>query len=148
MDDASQSAMQLLETLQSANEQIKKLKYKYTLLGYRTSQAGFILSGSPFTVHENGEKTEYHGCVCLGFVVQGKDQKEYDLGLTIFWDATQWLITTELSEINEEQGQVILKELPERKCEKLADCLRQILEAVNDLTQFEEIVTAVETGSE
>lgn len=133
MDDASQSAMQLLETLQSANEQIKKQKYKYTLLGYRTGQAGFILSGSPFTVHENGEKTEYHGCLVLGFVVQGKDQKEYDLGLTIFWDATQWVITTELSEINDEQGQVIIKELPERKCAKLSDCLREILEAVSDL---------------
>ena len=113
MDDASQSAMQLLETLQSANEQIKKQKYKYTLLGYRTSQAGFILSGSPFTVHENGEKTEYHTCLVLGFVVQGKDQKQYDLGLTIFLDATQWVITTEPSEINDEQGQVIIKELPE-----------------------------------
>lgn len=148
MDDASQSAMQLLETLQTANEQIKKQKYKYTLLGYRTSQAGFILSGSPFTVHENGEKTKYHGCLVLGFVVQGKDQKEYDLGLTIFWDATQWVITTELSEINDEQGQVIIRELPERKCDKLSDCLREILEAVSDLGQFEEIVTAFEKGSE
>ncbi|WP_417397329.1 hypothetical protein [Gimesia chilikensis] len=138
----------MLETLQSANEQIKKQKYKYTLLGYRTSQAGFILSGSPFTVHENGEKTEYHGCLVLGFVVQGKGQKEYDLGLTIFWDATQWVITTELSEINDEQGQVIIRELPERKCDKLSDCLREILEAVSDLGQFEEIVTAFEKGSE
>ncbi len=65
-DDASQSAMQLLETLQSANEQIKKQKYKYTFSVIGLVKLVSFSAGLPLPYMRMGKRPNTMAAWCSG----------------------------------------------------------------------------------
>jgi hypothetical protein len=65
---------------------------------------------------------------------------EYDLGVDLMWDGKAWTIDTAAWVSHETQNQILLRKLPRRSAKELDACLVALLEAVDSLKAFDDLV--------
>lgn len=140
MDGPSQNVVSFLGTLQDAMGRLGNVWGHYLRRGARPARPFLTLSGSPFTIHEDGIIRQFAGCVVLGIPVTGSDSREYELTVEILWHDRCWTITTEAWVEADEGGQHLLRQLTERSATDLHTCSAHIIAAVDDLMSFEDLV--------
>jgi hypothetical protein len=139
MDEAGRSVAGFLESLQDAMRQMDAVREHYQRRGTRPGQPHLVLSGRPFRVHENSAVREFNGCVSLGLIVRGADDREFDLGVSVMWDSELWTLTTE-AWVESDRNQDLLRALPERTASDPDTCRGQLTAAITDLLHFVDLV--------
>jgi hypothetical protein len=140
VDQQGDSVRLFLAGVQDGQRALVHVWQHYMSRGARSAKAYLTLSGRPFTVHEAGTPIQYDGCLALGVLVEAQDERRYDIGVTILWDATQWLLETEASVENEAGGQELVQQLPPRRAKDVTGCISELTAALTDLTRLNGIL--------
>ena len=140
MDNSSSAVVAFLESLQDARARLAEVWSHYSAKGATRIQTVFNLSGRPFTVADGRASQEYLGSLAVGVLVVGPDGREYDLTVDLMWDVEAWTIDTEAWVADETQNQVLLRALPRRSATELDACRAKLLEAVDELKSFDDVV--------
>jgi hypothetical protein len=140
MDSNSTAVVALLESLQDARARLVEVWHHYSAKGATQIQTVFNLSGRPFTAADAGASQEYRGSLAMGLLVVGPNGREYDLAVDLMWDGEAWTIDAEAWVADEKQNQVRLRALPRRSATELDACRTKLLEAVDELKSFDDIV--------
>src|SRR3954467_7703885 len=112
MDADSRTVTTFLESLQDAMKRMRdEVWAHYQRLGARPGRPFLVLSGRPFSIYEKVSVRKFRGCIALGLLARGADDKEYDIAVEVLWDQQRWTIVTEIWRESEE-GQDLLRALP------------------------------------
>jgi hypothetical protein len=141
VDDASRNIIEFLTSLQGSMERFGMLWNHCTERGARPRRPCLTLSGRPFRKHEGGDVREFGGCIAIALPVNASDGREIEFGVDVLWDDRGWTIMTEAWAENDQGGQDLLRELPERHARDLRLCLEQLERAIEDLFGFQELVS-------
>jgi hypothetical protein len=141
MDEPGRNAAILLEGLQDAMGQLRRIWNHYLRLGTQPGRPFLVLSVRPFTIHEGQSDRHFSGSVSIGLPVKGASGDEYELSVDLLWDDTNWTITTE-AWVEADGGQSLLRELRERSAASLSSCLEHLRQAVDSLVDFQDLVLA------
>ncbi len=139
MDAPGRNAAILLEVLQDAMTRLGQIWSHFVKLGTQPGRPFLVLGSRPFTIQRGQFVRKFNGCVSVGLPVRGADGKDYELSVDVLWDETAWTIMTE-AWVGADDGQVLLRELPERSAADLAPCLKEIREAVESVVDFQDLI--------
>ena len=141
MDSSSLCVAEFLGSLQDAMSSLSEVWSHFSKLRAQPTRPYLTLSSRPFRIHEASAIRQFDGCVALGLLVKGDNGARLELSVELLWDANEWTVLTEAARDTEAEGQVLLRQLPERSATCLDDCIAQLKAAISDLRSFDGLIT-------
>jgi len=132
MDFSSTQVVRFLEAIQTARENLRPLYNDLILRGARRAPIILSLSGRPVRHFESDKVWEFNGSLILGVGAIQPDGRSMEFTVDLLWTEHNWTIQTEIW-LDNDNGQQLIKALPERYAETFDGCLSQLNAGITDL---------------